>query len=68
MNGGNGNGVNKVVWYLISSLTLVALSLVGGWAATTSARVDELDKRVQFLERQYEAINAKLDILVERVQ
>lgn len=61
----NGNGTNKLVWLLFSLAVATLLAVSGAWAMNQVSSDQELSRRVSALERQYEQINSKLDMLLE---
>lgn len=55
---------DKLVWYVIATLTTLILTLTGAWAYDINNSLRLIEQRVSNLERQYSSIEAKLDILL----
>ena len=62
------NGAAKIQWYIITALTAVVLSLAGAWAADTSKRVVEAERRLSVLETTIAQSMAKIDVKLEFIQ
>ncbi len=58
------NGSNKILWFFTTTLTLIVLSLAGGWAMESRSIDAKTESRVLILEQQYAEINGKLDTLL----
>ena len=61
----NGNGSTKLVWFLLSVSLAVLFAVSGAWATNQVSMDAELLRRISALERQYERIDQKLDLLLE---
>lgn len=59
----NSNG-HRIVWYLLSILTAIVLSITGAWALQINADSRHANARISTLEGQYQEINTKLDLLL----
>ena len=59
------NGSNRIVWFILTTITTVMLLMAGAWASTTSTALAETDRRLGELERRFERIDTKLDTLLE---
>lgn len=62
----NGNGSNKILWFLLTVVSTVLLSVAAAWAIERNATDKELAARITALETQYATINTKLDQLLEQ--
>jgi hypothetical protein len=70
----NGNGHNRVLWWLISTLTGLALGLGGSTLATVQTAVRQHAEHLAALQnqsendgRRLERIERKLDDLLQRI-
>ena len=62
----NTTSSSKTVWFLLSTITFIVLSLVGAWGMQTNTTLGTLDTRTRQLELQYAEINGKLDLILSR--
>ena len=72
MNDTQKNGINKLHWYFITALTAIVLSLAGAWAADSSQRLVQAEKRISALEtvvaQNIAEINTRLEYIQENVK
>ena len=60
----NDTNTTKVIWFILSTVTLLVISLVGGWAATKNQIDVEVQTQVQELRQDLIRIDMKLDMLL----
>lgn len=73
MNNSDRNG-GRLVWWLMSLLATIVLSLTGAWAVsveTAKTKFQEADQRqsdqISDLRRQLDLANMKLDMILEEL-
>ena len=55
---------DKLVWYVIATLTTLILTLTGAWAYDINTSLHNLEQRTNTIEKQYSSIESKLDLLI----
>lgn len=56
------------LYYVISGLFIITVSIVGAWALEKNSIDKDLDRRVTALESKFERIDAKLDMMLEQLR
>lgn len=54
----------RIIWFLLALL----VSLVGAWAVNQDVRVSKAEERLGWIERKWEQIDTKLELLLDRAK
>jgi hypothetical protein len=59
---------SKLLWYLLTGVTAVAVATISSWATSVDRRLDETLKGQIAHEKAVVEINTKLDMLVQQTR
>jgi hypothetical protein len=57
--------IDKIIWYVIATLTTIVLTIVGAWGYEVNSSVKVIEDRQAKLERQYDSIESKLNWMIK---